>query len=1351
MSFEDEYAAVKAKGHPFDGMIQQAADAHGVSYDYLHRKMFYESRFKADATSPTGPRGVGQFTKATGRAYGLVTDADFFDPAKSIDAAARFTKDLVGKFGGDYLKASLAYNQGEGRLGAPQLAAYDAGDLSQITSEGRKYMDAMRAAAGDSPGIDRFPKGSASEFDGFSDTGGSDYGKFSEGISDFERRRAGTEAKPTVARTGGVDVEAFGLAQGEQRVLQKGAREMEIDSEQLNPQKGFFEGTGQASKDYLATSPLAQIYRNATVEDHDPLDWVDVHDSSSWTREDFENIRKEGVDPQFFGFIMENTKGKRAALPNAIALAKENMAYEKSIRSQGTGAQFAGGIVGAIGDPLTYTPVPGIASGRLVSNVVKQAAFSSVASVASEGLREQATGIEGHYAAAAVGGAVIGGGMGAILSRLVDRAVPAPRLDMWDGDLNKFLELHGESALPNEFGPMTTRLEARETARQLGQDDPSRMPWLPEETILNHGGVDYVPHPSEPGAVRLNDGSILSAANPLNPQTLKEFGEVSPERAARGVSLGGFTEIGYKLLRPEDETVRGIASDLFRSPTGTVSGSNGKFGVTASDAIERIQSHDNVSYNKIVEAVKEAITDVSYATAPGTRQAKYETAFRKAAEAIEDTTGTRLGQLTDGELKLVKVLQEHYNRKADLMENPAQFGNPRATSILPETRHSGSYLPNVYSDAAKVYWIRLLGGADGLQGAIKQSWLASYASRAAVKSRVDKLITEQLKKEGKAVTPENLAAAVDRYAHDKAYGISHTQDFNRSSLIDDQVDGGLVGAENNNFLEARHLFDSDMQITTADGSMFSVNDLRDFDLGHITPSYDRRVNGDIGIMAATGQDTKALKDRIAKLKVKKGSESEVQALQDAVKLLTGRSRRTPDDAFDMSIRALSDASFFAKNAYMGIQSLSEVAALVTKGHIGMLMHGVPYLKEITTAGSKLKPSQLKDMHDMVFGRELDNLIRPRRSDLVERLRNQGSSEIMAQTVGTIKFGTQELSARSPFTKLLTESSNYIADAGRQGILMDIINNVHGKTKMKGVVDALTPERLHSYSVTPEQYKGIQQLIKDHLKKKPDGSFEIINKAEFQRDPRTMDLWRIGDKVADETILRPHKLSSQDTKAFGATVKLAMQFKNFTMRSLNGRLIRGIHTAMKNGQKIDQVLQASIATGLAVATYAAMKYAQAYAMPKDQRDEFLKKSLNPNMLAYAGLSRSSHMGAPMSMANLVMAPLGVDQAAAVRSSILPRGDQKKQPKGGPMLYKPSSSDQVQGFLSRSLDQVPGAGFALSAYQVTDSAFGLGRGEGRKADQGYMQSMYNGMRNMIPNDPVTQKVFLALFEEQGMGTQ
>lgn len=1325
MSFDQEYEAIKASGSEYDDLIRQAADTHGVSYDYLHRKLYYESRFKPDAKSPTGPRGIGQMTKATGAAYGLKTDADFFDPAKSIDAAARFTKDLVGKYDGDYLKTSLAYNQGEGRLGAPQLAAYDTGDLSKISNEGRKYMKAMSPVVGDSPGLQRFPKDSASDFDKFT---------------------AGTEASSKVARTGGVEVDAFGLAQGETPTLQKGAREMEIDQEVARgPEKDFFEGSWQASKDYLATSPLAQIYRNVTVEDHDPLDWVNPSDTSSWTDEDFQKIREEGVDPQYFGFVMENSRGHRSNLPNSIALAKENMAYDERIRSQGTGAQFVGGLVGAVGDPLTYTPIPGLGSGRVVSNVVKQAAFSGAMSVGSEALREQATGIEGHYGAALVGGVVVGGGLAALVERIAARNAPAPRMDMWDGDLNKFLEMHGESALPNEFASATTRMEARETARQLGQEDPSRMGWLDGEEIHSHAGVDYTMHPDEPGAVRLGDGSILSASNPLNPHTQSQFTSLEPQRAARGFTMGGFTEIGYTLNRSENVEVRGIGEQLFRSTTGTTTGTNGKFGATASDVIERIQAQDNLSHNQIVQSVKEAIRDVSYASQPGTRQAKYEMAYRRAAEAIEDTTGQRAANLTEGERKLMETLKKHFDRKADLLENPAQFGNRNATSILPETRHAGSYIPNVYSDAAKADWIRRFGDADGLQNAIRESWLASYASRAHVKQRVDRFIKEQIEREGQVATPDAIAARVEQYAHDKAYGISHTHDFNRSSLIDDQVDGGLVGAENNNFLEARHLFDSDMEIPLNSGEVFSVNDLREFDLGQITPSYDRRVNGDIGIMAATGQDTKALKDRIAALKVAKGSDKEIAALQGAVKLLTGRSRRNPDNAFETALRALSDASFFAKNAYMGVQSISEIAGLVTKGHLRMMMHGVPFLKEMTTWGSKIKPAQLKEMHDLVFGRELDNLIRPKRADIVERLRNQGSSNITAQVVGTIKFGTQELAARSPFTKFLTESSNYISDAGRQGVMMDLINNVHSGKKSK----LFTPERLKQMSITPEQFAGMKNLVKKHLKRQPDGQYKIVNAQDMQADPRSMDLWRMGDKIADETILRPHKLSSQDTKAYGAGIKLAMQFKNFTLRSMNGRMIRGIHDATKNGQAIDQVIQQALALGLAVATYAGMKYGQAASMDKEQRGDFLKKALDPNMLAYAAISRSSHAGAPMGIANLVLAPMGFDQAAMVRSSILPRGDQKRQPKGGPMLYKPSRSDDVQGFLSRSLEQVPGAGTVLSAYQVGHSATGLTRGEGRKADQGYMQAMYNGLRGLIPNDPMSQRVLLALMQEQGMG--
>ncbi|MGZ7253953.1 hypothetical protein ACXWO5_10075, partial [Streptococcus pyogenes] len=76
-----------------------------------------------------------------------------------------------------------------------------------------------------------------------------------------------------------------------------------------------------------------------------------------------------------------------------------------------------------------------------------------------------------------------------------------------------------------------------------------------------------------------------------------------------------------------------------------------------------------------------------------------------------------------------------------MLEFPSQFGNHRAAAILPETRHAGSYIPNVYSTASKALHIRRFADEEGLQNAIKDSWLASYRSRPHVKVRVDKFLT----------------------------------------------------------------------------------------------------------------------------------------------------------------------------------------------------------------------------------------------------------------------------------------------------------------------------------------------------------------------------------------------------------------------------------------------------------------------------------------------------------------------------------------------------------------------------------------------------------------------------------
>ena len=195
------------------------------------------------------------------------------------------------------------------------------------------------------------------------------------------------------------------------------------------------------------------------------------------------------------------------------------------------------------------------------------------------------------------------------------------------------------------------------------------------------------------------------------------------------------------------------------------------------------------------------------------------------------------------------------------------------------------------------------------------------------------------------------------------------------------------------------------------------------------------------------------------------------------------------------------------------------------------------------------------------------------------------------------------------------------------------------------------------------------------------------------------------------------------------------------------MIRAYHDATKNGRTIDQTLQAVPSTGLAVSIYVAMKYSQAASMPKDQREGFLKGALDPKMQAYAGLSRSSHIGAPLGLLNIVAAPLGFDQAAMVRSSILPRGP-KEQRSSGPMRYSPLKSDDITGFLGRVAEQVPAAGTLGSAWQVTSNAFGAMGTDSRRADQEYMTGVLNGLRGLVPNDPVSQKLLLMMMEGQGV---
>ncbi|WEU80593.1 internal virion protein with endolysin domain [Klebsiella phage Amrap] len=1302
----------------YDGTFQKAADSHGVSYDLLRKLSFNESSFNPKAVSKTGPKGIMQFTRNTARAMGLnVTDGDDdgrYNPELAIDAGAKLLSSLVKKYNGDELKAALAYNQGEGPSGSPQLQAYDKGDFGSISEEGRNYMRKLLDVA-------KSPNSGALEaFGGITPKGkGIPAEDAFKGIS--KAGKVGTE----LPESHGFDVEGVAQEAPNTPYAKDFWEKTGTTLDEYNARSTFF-GFGDAADAQIQNSTLGVAFRAARADDGYDV-FKDTMTPTRWnsyvpSKEDLQKLRDSGLPPSYYGVV---TGGDGENWDALIKLAKDNFEADQRAAEAGTGAKLAAGIVGAGVDPLSYVPLVGVAGKglKVVNKALRVGAQAGALSVASEGIRTSVAGGEAHYADAALGGLLFGAGMSA-LSDAVAAGIRKTR---------------GVDSV-NEFAGPALRMEARETAINTGGHDTSTLP--PENFSFeqSHGGVPFANHPTEEGAVVLANGSILSDTNPLNPRTQRDFAEIDPERAAPGIKLGGFTEIGLKTLGSKDAGVRAIAQDLVRSPTGMQSGSSGKFGATASDIHERLHATDQRMYNQLYDAVDRAMKDPEFSIGEQrmSRRAIRQEVYKRAALAIERPE--LQADLTKGEREVMDLLKGHFDTKRELMEQPGIFGNANAVSIFPGSRHKGTYVPNVYDRGAKELMMQKLGGPEGLQQAIAQSWLTSYRVRPEVKARVDEYLMElNGYKSVDQVTPE----VVQKHAMDKAYGISHTEDFTASNVIDDNITG-LVGIENNSFLEARNMFDSDIPVTLPDGSTFSVNDLRDFDMARIIPAYDRRVNGDISIMGGSGKTTKQLKDEIMALDKRaerKGQlKGEVEALKDTVKILTGRARRNYDTAFETAMRSLNDLAFFAKNFYMGPQNLTEISGMLAKGNVKAMLHGIPTLRDLATRTSPVSGSELRELHGALFGKELDQLIRPGREDIVQRIREASdTSGAMASVIGTLKFGTQELSARSPWTKMLNGTANYILDTARQGVLGDVAGAALGGKGSKFGKENF----LKAASISPEQWKGIKQLFVDHATRDANGQFTIKDKKAFSQDPRAMDLWRLADKVADETMLRPHKVSQQDSKAYGAGVKMAMQFKNFTIKSLNAKFIRSFYEGYKNNRAIDMALTHVLSMGIAGTYFAMQAHVKAYGLQESQRKDYLKKALNPTMLGYAALTRSSHTGAPLSIVSMIAGAAGFQDANMLRSTILPKEEQF-QKKDGASKGRAESSNLAGNLGS----QVPALGYVGNVIATAKNAYGVATAPNKPTERDYMTGLMNSTKELVPNDPLTQQLIMKIYEANGV---
>lgn len=101
--------------------VQELSARYDLSPALIEALVWQESRWRAQAVSPVGARGLAQLMPGTAQTLGVNPD----DPMANLEGGARYLREQLDRFGGDIEKALAAYNAGPGRVaqagGVPRI------------------------------------------------------------------------------------------------------------------------------------------------------------------------------------------------------------------------------------------------------------------------------------------------------------------------------------------------------------------------------------------------------------------------------------------------------------------------------------------------------------------------------------------------------------------------------------------------------------------------------------------------------------------------------------------------------------------------------------------------------------------------------------------------------------------------------------------------------------------------------------------------------------------------------------------------------------------------------------------------------------------------------------------------------------------------------------------------------------------------------------------------------------------------------------------------------------------------------------------------------------------------------
>ena len=106
--------AFQARGIParYAAVVAELSARYDLSPALIEALVWQESRWRENAVSPAGARGLAQLMPGTARDLGVNPD----DPHANLEGGARYLREQLNRFDGDLERALAAYNAGPGRV-----------------------------------------------------------------------------------------------------------------------------------------------------------------------------------------------------------------------------------------------------------------------------------------------------------------------------------------------------------------------------------------------------------------------------------------------------------------------------------------------------------------------------------------------------------------------------------------------------------------------------------------------------------------------------------------------------------------------------------------------------------------------------------------------------------------------------------------------------------------------------------------------------------------------------------------------------------------------------------------------------------------------------------------------------------------------------------------------------------------------------------------------------------------------------------------------------------------------------------------------------------------------------------